>query len=306
MLSGLNIQPVWSVSGTWPQATYDQMKAAGFNMARFVLFWNRMEPARGAWNETSFATLATAIARARAAGLYVVIEGIHLYGAGGMDYVPAWAKTGDSVTTIKTNAGGYLAELARRYGADPTVVAYDPVNEPYRWPVDPTGVLSMYETVIGAIRAVDADTIIALEPTYGTSSLTGACAPNWSVLTHRSNVIISVHDYYHGGDDNGFDPDCTSFTPSASVNYDGNKAALAAHLADWRTASTASGLPIWMGEFGIHEGATAHDAWITDAVALYCAYGWSHTWWEYYSTNQALSATNLDKSWKPWVGSAKC
>jgi aryl-phospho-beta-D-glucosidase BglC (GH1 family) len=273
-------------------------------MVRFVLFWNRMEPSAGAWNETAFSTLSTAIARAKASGLTVMLDAIHLSGPGGMNYVPGWAKTGDSVTTIQTNGSGYVAELARRYGGDPTVVAYDPVNEPHRYPVDPTGVLSMYQTLIAAIRAVDTDTLIAIEPTYGTASQSGACAPNWSILTNRKNLVLSVHDYYHGGDDNGFDTDCTSSVSAAA--YNGNKAALATHLSDWRAASTASGLPVWIGEFGINSGAAGHDQWITDVVSLYCSNGWNHSWWEYYSSSPALSATNPDKTWKSWVGLTRC
>ena len=155
-LHGFNVNPIWndSVGNTWDKAKYDQIRAKGFNTVRFVLKWSDFEPTRGSFNPTHLTTLDTAVARAKAAGLYVILDCIHLFGSGGMGYVPAWAMTGDSVTTVQTNGGGYLKTLASRYRNEPAVAGYDLVNEPYRWPLDQNGVLRMYDSLIKQVRTV--------------------------------------------------------------------------------------------------------------------------------------------------------
>src|SRR6266571_5315903 len=74
-LIGLNIVPVWPAlpGHTWKQARYDQIAAAGFTAVRFVVHWPDFESVKGQWNETNLATLDTAVARAKAAGLYVIL-----------------------------------------------------------------------------------------------------------------------------------------------------------------------------------------------------------------------------------------
>ena len=111
-----------------------------------------MEPARGAFDPTSFATLDTAVQRARAAGLRIVLDVVHLWGPGGFADVPAWARTGDSVTTVRANAGPYLRRVAARYRDDPAVAAYDLVNEFHRFPIDQNAVLRAYDGLIGEVR----------------------------------------------------------------------------------------------------------------------------------------------------------
>ncbi len=155
-LQGFNVSPVWSdkPGQTWDAARYQQIRDRGFNAVRLVLKWSDFEPTRGAFQQTHLTTLDTAIARAKAAGLYVILDEIHLYGSGGFSYVPSWAKTGDSVTSVETNGAGYLKLLAGRYRSDPAVAAYDPVNEFHRWPIDQNGVLRAYDRLIREIRTV--------------------------------------------------------------------------------------------------------------------------------------------------------
>src|SRR4051812_10582756 len=92
--AGLNVLPVWGSQpgNTWPQARYDQMKAKGFGTVRFDLHWSDFESTSGQFNQTNLQTLDTAIARAKAAGLSVVLVGTMNYGSDGMNFYPAWAK----------------------------------------------------------------------------------------------------------------------------------------------------------------------------------------------------------------------
>ena len=65
MLNGLNVVPVWSNSPgkTWARARYASMGAKGFNSVRFVLYWDDFERSRGRFDQTSLATLDTAVGR---------------------------------------------------------------------------------------------------------------------------------------------------------------------------------------------------------------------------------------------------
>ncbi|MEU5876025.1 cellulase family glycosylhydrolase [Spirillospora sp. NPDC047279] len=307
-LNGPNIQPVWGADdiGTWDQNTYDQIKAKGFTAVRMVLFWDDFEPAKGQWNETAFTVLSTALDRAEAAGLYVIFDCVHLYGQPeGQSRVPAWARTADGMGAVATNGLGFLQQLATRFGASEALAAYDPVNEPYRWPVDHRTVLADYTKIINAIRARDADTGIMVEPTYGDAKVPeadlAALAP-----TDRSNLIWSFHDYYVGGKGEGYDANGIGVSPNASdgdTGYDpADKADLATHLNVQLGIAAKAGLPVWIGEFGIGADAPGHDQLIKDKVALYKANGLGYSWWEYKDGSGAFSMIDHeDDGWKPWV-----
>ena len=100
-LRGLNLVPIWrgSPGRTWDQARYDQIAAKGFNVVRLVLYWDDFEPQPGAFDQTNLQTLDTAIARAKAAGLRVILDEIHIWGSdGGLQDVPAWARPATAST----------------------------------------------------------------------------------------------------------------------------------------------------------------------------------------------------------------
>jgi Cellulase (glycosyl hydrolase family 5)/Calcineurin-like phosphoesterase len=307
-LNGVNVVPVWADSPgrTWGQARYDSIARKGFDSVRFVLYWDDFEPRRGAFDPRALSTLDTAVARAKAAGLYVVLDMIHLWGTGGLRDVPGWALSGDSVATVRQNAGPYVRMLARRYRDVPTVAAYDPVNEPHRWPIDQNAVLRMYDRVIGAIREVDPAKVVMVQPSYGATSMAGACA-DLANLKHRRNVVFSIHAYFAGGDDDGFGPDCRQtgrYTWDPKVGYDtADPAPLRAHLRSYLDTLAPQGIPLYVGEFGIGRLAPNRDRWIRDMVGLLDEFGLGRAWWEYWTeaNDGAFSATYSDGGWRPFT-----
>jgi Cellulase (glycosyl hydrolase family 5) len=307
-LNGVNVVPVWADSPgrTWSAARYDAIARKGFNSVRFVLYWADFEPRRGVFESRALGTLDTAVARAKAAGLYVVLDMIHLWGTGGLRDVPGWAVSGDSVATVRENAGPYVRMLARHYRDEPTVAAYDPVSEPHRWPIDQNAVLRMYDDLIGAIRDVDPAKVVMVEPSYGDSSIAGACA-DLSNLKHRSNVVFSIHAYFAGGDDDGFGPDCRQtgrYAWDPNVGYDAaDPAPLRAHLRSYLDVLAPQGIPLYVGEFGMGRLAPNRDRWIGDMVGLLNEFGLGRAWWEYSTqTNDgAFSATYPDGGWRPFT-----
>lgn len=304
-LRALNMIPVWRTrpGSTWAQWHYTAIARKGFNAVRFVLYWDVFEPRRGSFDQTSLATLDKAIARARAAGLYVVLDGIHLWGGGGFNDVPGWARTGDSVTSVQTNGGRYLKLLARRYRDDDAVAALDLVSEFYRQPIDQDAVLRAYDRLIGQVRSVAPSKILLIEPTYGDSSIADSLA-NFSLLTHRANIVWSIHDFFAGGDGDGYAANGAqtgTYTWNGTTGYaHPDRDQLEAHLLVSLRALKRIGLPLWIGEFGIGAGTINHDRWIADQVALFNKYDLGWAWWGY-GTTERFDVVSDDYSWRPWT-----
>lgn len=322
LLIGPNVQPIWDANSTdtWGQSTYDSIKAKGFTAVRMVLFWDMFQPTEAAWNETAFTTLSTAVDRAKAAGLYVILDTIHMSGEpDGLGHAPTWAwdpdgdgkmNYADGLAAVVDNGLGFLQTIANRYKDEPAIAAYDPVNEPYRSSTQSASLLSDYTKIVNAIRAQDSTTSIMLEPSYGDSKVPTSSFSSFTP-TSRSNLIWSFHDYYNGdpnsANTNGYDADGLGQNPNPSdgtTGYDSaNKAALASHLQVQLDMAKAESLPVWIGEFGIGNGLTGHDQYIKDKVALYKSKGLDYAWWEYSSDNGngPFSMVDANENWRSWV-----
>jgi hypothetical protein len=318
---GLNVLPVWTSrpGSTWPQASYDQIRAKGFGVLRFMLHWSDFEPSSGQFDSTSLSTLDAAVARAKAAGLNVVLVPVTDYGSDGMDYFPSWAKTGgDSVTVVRAHADGYLRTLAARYATNPAVVALEPVSEPYRWPLDQNGVLGMYQQAFTVIRAAAPSKLLIYEPTYGTTNMTGA---DGSIITPKTNVVFSTHYYYAGGSGAGWNASGTSAGPqtyTAGTSYNpANWQALEQHLQTTLNWLWHQGVPLWIGEYGDVLGNSNHDAYLRDLTAHFKKFEGSgvpmpnglpsiagHAFWEFYDASGQMSATlgGDVTTWQPFAG----
>ncbi|GAA5107311.1 glycoside hydrolase family 5 protein [Nocardia iowensis] len=323
-LSGPNLQPIWDAqsAATWPQETYTSIRAKGFNAVRMVLFWKDFQPTEAAWNETAFCTLSTAVDYAATAGLYVILDSIHLSGDSGMNgpdshdgkgHFPAWTLNGpnqrlEAFEQAVADGLGFLQTLATRYANDPAIAAFDPINEPYHDPRDPNGLLSGYSKIIDAIRAKDPNTSIVLEPSYGDAKVPASA---FAALTpgSKKNLIWSIHDYYPGGAGAGYNPNGTATTPNASsdeADFPGynpaNKPDLATHLQVQLDLTRDVGLPLWIGEFGIAANKPGHDQFIKDYVALFKSKSLGYSWWEYKDNGSfSMIDPNNNDRWLPWV-----
>jgi Cellulase (glycosyl hydrolase family 5) len=315
-LIGPNLQPLWDANSTdtWGQSTYRAIKAKGFTAVRMVLFWDMFQPTKAKWNATAFSTLSTAIGRAKAAGLYVILDCVHLSGQPeGQEHVPHWARVStDGMAAVAKNGLGFLRTIADRYKNEPAVAAYDPVNEPFREPARAASLLADYTKIVNAIRAKNSVTSIMLESSYGDSKVPASAFSSFTP-TKRSNLIWSVHDYYNGAPKSGYTNGYSNSTgvgqsPNPSDGTTGykaaNKAALASHLQVQLNTAKAQKLPVWIGEFGIGNGLTGHDQYIKDKVALYKSKGLGYAWWEYYSDggNGPFSMVDANDRWRSWVG----
>ncbi len=304
---GFNIFPVFSDGNMNPEWYYTKIRDAGFNAVRFVIYWSDMEPSKGSYNETLLAKVDTAVGFARSNGLYVILDPIHLYQD--TRFIPAWARTGDSVESIEANGEPYTKFMASRYKNNNVVIAFDHVNEPYHWPIDVNRVLRMYNTLIQAVRSVGWDKPSMINATYGDSVMTGA---DHTLITDRSNVIFSWHDYYSGDDgaSNGYKADRSQYViynaDGSAHNYTwderpggyyGAAAELEEHfLVNYNWARSA-GLPFRVDEWGINPDGANSTRWIDDKVALYKKYGIGYTWW-LMKQGEGLSTMDAAGNWR--------
>ncbi|HEX2234047.1 MAG TPA: cellulase family glycosylhydrolase [Thermoleophilaceae bacterium] len=328
LLRGFNLLPVYGAEGGTPAADhYVRIRDKGFNVVRFPVYWSDMEPSKGEFNEVALETLDEAIANARKAGLYVVLDPVHLFD--GTRFVPAWAhpdldeterwdaeKTSAALReTVQENAVPYLRMMAARYRDNRAVAAYDLVNEPPSVPVDQNAILRMYDSLIRSVREVDGGKIVMIEPSFGNSSMVGA---DLGLLSDKRNLVFSMHDYYAGGAGDGYTPsgeadfrydDATGIAAGGgNTTYESDSfAELEAHLRVNLTLMEAEDIPVWIGEFGVNPDGPSADRWIEDKVALFKQYGLGYAWWLYGvrgeggSNNEFPTLEDNNRDFRPFV-----
>lgn len=306
-LRGFNAAPVWreDPGATWDAAHYERIREGGFNVVRFFIHWSDFEPQRGRFDERHLRTLDLAMRRARDAGLYVVLDVIHLFD--GEAFVPAWARTGDALTAVQRSAQGYLRMIAARYADEPGLAALDPVNEPSTSPPDQDRILLMYDAMIALIRREAPEKIVMIEPSFGDSSMERA---DLALLRDKRNVVFSLHDYYAGGAGDGYARDGAQLGAGDGARYawDGTTGydevvprELEEHLLVNLELLKRAGIPVWVGEFGMDPEAPNARRWIRDKVALYDRYGVGYAWWLYGFEDSTAPLERSSKAFKPFV-----
>ncbi|MGK3982586.1 cellulase family glycosylhydrolase [Sorangium sp. So ce136] len=304
-LNGFNAREstVYNPQNGWSQtqAHFATITSKGFNAVRFTLDWFSFEPSQGVFNQTAINALTTAVANAKAAGLYIILDPIHMK-SGGTVGVPGWAAgSGDDVDQINNYALPYLQKMASLFKDEPNVIAYDVVNEPHMTTADQNRMLPVYSKLVQGIRTIDPDKICILEPIWGDSGLDQT---DFSLLSDKLNIVWSIHDYFAGCDYDGFNGagvpvgcyvwNGTSGYPSSTPDQ------LERHVTVILDRLATVGLPAYVGEYGLGDGVANHDLWLQQQTAIFNKYDLSRTYWEWHSGG-SMSAQNLDYTWKPWV-----
>ena len=154
------------------------------------------------------------------------------------------------------------AEIARKY-AEPTIAGYDILNEPWVYSsilrdLDGSHVDAFYLKVITAIRRVDRNHILFVEPT------------NMHSFTFplKRNIVWSPHFY------------TLSFAPRY---YPSNVTLLEADLAaKYQKFVVEMGSPMWIGEFGAFmRDGSSEEEWVRVAVSVFNKYQIGWAWWAF-------------------------
>jgi len=172
------------------------IKSVGFNVVRIPLHWHLFMRDDGTIGGDGWRLLDRAVGWAAAAGLYVILD---LHAAPGgqtginhddgpgyplMFYVPR-----DRDLTVKL-----WRAIAQHYAGNPTILAYEPLNEPIA-PYHDTATLNprlepFYKRLTGAIRAVDPGRVVLLDGGQWSSSFDMFGPP------FATNLAYTYHSFW--------------------------------------------------------------------------------------------------------------
>lgn len=256
------------------QADVDAIAAAGFNSIRLPLHYDLLTlpveqepaPGRDTWLPEGFARVDRLVAWAKEAGLYVVLDLHAAPGGQGTDLPiadrdPAKPSLWDSPEN-RAKTVALWRELARRYADEPTVGAFDLINEP-NWDFSGPGgghgcqekanapLRAHLREITAAIRAVDKRHMLVIEGNCWGNNYAGVL-PLWD-----GNTMLSVHKYWNRNDP--------------------------ASIADWLRLRRETNAPVWLGETGENS-----NGWYRDVVRLAEGenIGWAFWPWKKMGFNQ--------------------
>ena len=254
---------------------WDQLQSFGFNIVRLPILWSVIEDEKNpktvradAWHYIDWS-----IAEAKKRGIYVILD---LHGAlGGQtpnDHTGCSGQNKYWTTAEYQERTKWLWEhIATRYKDEPTVAAYDPLNEP--WGSIAEDMAVRVNELYDVIRAIDDKHIIMLPSHYGNIEIYGDPAAKG-----QTNVAFELHPY----------PGLFGDRPGDS-HYDVHRDWLKCGqnglggVCDWDKKITALQTPLLMGEFqpwqsaGLELGGKIGRA----TYDIYTGYHWASTSWAY-------------------------
>jgi endoglycosylceramidase len=259
------------------------MAELGFSLLRLPISWSAVEPSPGVFDDTYLDRVAAAVATARARGILTLID-FHEDAWSkeiGEDGAPLWAieppptvllggpltdlgtrRTsaqvlnafatffGDDPNDLQNAFADMAAHVAARFSDEAGVVGYEIFNEPL---ADDSLLLPFYIKVAKAIRAADAQHLIAFEPDVLRNYTESAplATNSFAALSGVHGAIYAPHIYTAAFGD-----------PSHLVAEDyvdtmaGSYVAARAEADSWQAA-------LLVGEFGVDP---TYPSWITHAL----------------------------------------
>ena len=272
---------IWDAfHNNWITETDFQLaRALGFNFVR-VPFWYRWfedDATPYTYKEYGFRYLDHAVAWAREHGLYVMLD---FHGAPGCQ--SPWDHTGElsnarffSTPEFQKRCAGLWKAIAERYRNDPTVFAYDLLNEPFS-AKDVQNWTEAHDLIYCAIRSVDARTIIVMEDGYKLEDARfkrKGFFPDPKKLGWQ-NLVYSIHFY------SGWDPELTK----GDNTFDHRKV-LRELVRVGKLEQRRWRVPIYIGEF-----STMHDlpndlAGMKRIMTEFNRLGWHYSPWTWKYVN---------------------
>ncbi|MFG3286239.1 cellulase family glycosylhydrolase [Streptomyces sp. NPDC048111] len=296
--------------------------ALGSNFVRFLIQWRSVEPEPGAYDDGYLDRVAERVRWYGARGIHVMLD-LHqdVYGpAVKGNGAPAWATEADGLPVAErgqwelkyiepgtvrafdhfwgTRPGGRdlrahyaaaWAHVAARFADDPAVLGYNLMNEPFggsvQGPAFEAGPLAaLYRQTIDAVRAVDRDSWIFVEPE--------AVSANWGL----PSALPYLPDPRGDGEDAriAYAPHLYPLPMDLGGGYTGDTATWVDRtLASWReqTEKTARrlGAPVLIGEYGLDATLPGAPAYVARVRAMADELGAGTAYW-----------SNDPGSWAPW------
>ncbi len=247
---------------------FDIIKSWGFNVVRLPIYYDLLEDdaTPGQLRPDAFKWLDRAIDMAAASGIYIILD---LHGApGGQSDDQCTGHGGQNKLWLPENrkrAAFLWKAIAGRYHGNPTVAAYDLLNEPYGnhgdEPSDSMLVTTMDE-LIHAVREVDQEHLILCAGSIRGITMFGAPAS-------RGWKNVGYTEHFYPGLFGGI-PAVETHARFISLNLR-SKMAL---LQQWKT-------PYLAGEFNVVFDKAGGPAMMRRYYDLFASHGWAATMWTY-------------------------
>jgi hypothetical protein len=291
---------VWNAfHDTWlTEHDFQLARALGFNFVR-IPFWYRWfesDDKPGEFSDYGFRYLDKAVEWARNQGLYVMLD---FHAAPGCQ--SPWDHTGELSNArlfqdenFQNRTFAIWKAVAAHYRGNPTVFAYDALNEPF----SATGLenwSTVHDGIYKAIREADPDTIIAMEEGYKleeepwktTGFFPDPKAMKWD------NVMYSFHFY------SGPDPELVKV--GAPADHD---KCLKEVLRVGRMEQKRCGVPIYLGEFNTMGDKPEDVAGMKKIITAFNEEGWHWSPWTWKFVNDDNEATiwGVYQYKRPWPG----
>lgn len=220
----------------YTKADIDSLAKWGFNSVRVPMHYNQFVSLSDpdVYYESGFTRIDQVISWCKANNMYAILD---LHAAPGgqssgdiCDYNPAepslWESTANRAKTVRL-----WKKFAERYANEPTVGAYDLINET-NWTIAGNGLLlQLMKDITTAIRQVDNNHLLFIEGNGYANDFTNMTPP-WD-----ANMAYSFHKYW-------------SYNDEGSLNF-------------VKSIRDAHNVPIWLGEFGENS-----NQWVYDATRL--------------------------------------
>jgi endoglycosylceramidase len=200
----------------------------------------------------------------------------------------------------------FAAMIAARYAHEPNVVGYEIFNEPHPGRLgdgtEATNIMLRWQAVIRrAIQRVDPARTVFIMCRGGAEGVGTASLAPFGSLDH---LALDWHDYFNGGS-GGLDQAGDNWVPSwpathnqTSTSYHGSEAAQARVLAVPLARTRSWGIPLLIGEWGIHGGTPGADVYQSQMLSLFAREGVSWSRWVL-ATSGGFGLLNKDLSPTP-------
>lgn len=283
----------WMTDRDW-----DRIRALGFNVVRVPFLYSLIENENAPYTLRSDAWqyLDSAIAKAEARGMYVILDLHGAVGSQGFEHHSGCAGrnwywnggNGQPASHYQDRTRWLWQQIAARYRDNNTVAAYGLLNEP--WGTDATTLANNEYFLAQQVRAVDPTHIIIL---HGHTSGIGAYGNPAS--RGFSNMAFEMHFYpgFFGWRDNDDPTLVQSDWLHCSPQGTGDVCA-------WNSQITSLQTPFLIGEFQPWAEPGRNGGEITrKTFDIYSMYGWASTAWSYKTVQQTPQSGNGNTGW-PW------
>jgi len=274
----------------------------GFNIVRLPFNYRHLENdlAPGQWLESGFKQLDRAVSLCRKHNLWVMFDLHAGVGAQARDKNAGSAY----VETYFWNYRNFIdrtvalwAEIARRYTGDKIIAGYNLLGEPVTSNVPLLN--EVYETTIQAIRKVDPDHLIFLDPNLWARDI-ASLHPD---LLADPQIVVAIHPYFQG------DTWLTKLTNYPTV-VDGKTfdRSTVEKIIDQTYDTGRLACPIMAAEFGAFRSDpqpfAVQLAIVRDQVSIFEQKGWSWSMWCYKDLrNMGILTVRPDTPWRRFLDS---